>query len=79
MAMKEDQNTQLDSNTNREYLFNFIPSGATVDNNPRLAQRKIKFRSRVPLALPIIGNGSQTAVTEVRQVKRNMVSNVKLP
>ena len=44
LVMKEDTNTQLDSNTNREYLINFIPSGATLDNNPRLAQRKIKVR-----------------------------------
>jgi hypothetical protein len=42
--MKEDTNTQLDSNTNREYLINFIPSGAILDTNPRLAQRKIKVR-----------------------------------
>lgn len=59
LVMKEDTNTQLDSNTNREYLINFIPSGATLDTNPRLAQRKIKVRQRVPLTLPIIGNGSQ--------------------
>ena len=44
LVMKEDTNTQLDSNTNREYLINFIPSGATLDNNPRLAHRKIKVR-----------------------------------
>jgi len=79
LRMKEDSTTQLDSNTNREYLINFIPSGATLDTNPRLAQRKIKVRSRVPLALPIIGNGSQS-VTDVRQVERSKISShAKLP
>jgi hypothetical protein len=79
LRMKEDSTTQVDSNTNREYLINFIPSGATLDTNPRLAKRKIKVRSRVPLALPIIGNGSQS-VTEVRQVERSKISShAKLP
>ena len=43
MVMKEDSNTQLDSNTNREYLINFIPNGASLDN-PKLSQRKMKVR-----------------------------------
>ena len=68
----------MDSNTNRDYLLNFIPSGATPDNNPRLAHRKLKLKSRVPLALPIIGNGSHT-VTEVRHVERHKISYARLP